>query len=83
MKVFYCAIAICLLAGLMAAPVDAICPCPRILDPVCGSNHVTYNNKCELNCVAKTVEGRSMGLQLYRTGRCEKEPRSFDFDLED
>lgn len=77
MKVIISVIALLVIIGLIETT-SAVCPCPRILDPVCGSNQRTYNNKCELECDAKTVQGRSIGLKIYRSGRCEMEPRSFD-----
>uniref|UniRef100_A0A1L8DP32 Putative kazal-type serine protease inhibitor-like protein n=1 Tax=Nyssomyia neivai TaxID=330878 RepID=A0A1L8DP32_9DIPT len=47
------------------------CPCPRIYLPVCGSDDVTYSNKCEFECVAKSAKGRS--LSIKREGRCDGE----------
>ena len=29
---------------------DVSCPCPKIYSPVCGSNGVTYPNRCILEC---------------------------------
>ncbi|CAG7835807.1 unnamed protein product [Allacma fusca] len=55
---------------------EPTCICTRIMRPVCGSDGVTYSNRCELNCAAK----RKTGLTEARVGRCEetKLPRKFE-----
>ena len=32
------------------------CECPRILDPVCGVDGVTYPNKCEASCTSVKLQ---------------------------
>lgn len=48
------------------------CICPRIMDPVCGSDLQSYNNKCLLECEAKSVKGRSIQLRVLKKGRCDE-----------
>ncbi|KAM7353275.1 ovomucoid-like [Cochliomyia hominivorax] len=50
--------------------IDAICPCPRNYDPVCGSNSVTYPNRCEFDCSRREVERSGRSLSLLRSGPC-------------
>jgi hypothetical protein len=34
--------------ALAASP--PICPCPKILNPVCGNDGFTYDNACLMEC---------------------------------
>ncbi|XP_033173904.1 serine protease inhibitor Kazal-type 2 [Drosophila mauritiana] len=79
MKFLSILVALCLLLALTISPISCddtekvdkpFCPCPRNYEPVCGSNLVTYPNRCEFDCVRRNVErqGRSMGL--LRDGTC-------------
>ncbi|XP_005175386.1 serine protease inhibitor Kazal-type 2 [Musca domestica] len=47
-----------------------LCPCPRNYDPVCGSNLVTYSNRCEFECSKREVERSGRSLGLARSGPC-------------
>ncbi|XP_017115561.1 serine protease inhibitor Kazal-type 1-like [Drosophila elegans] len=58
-------IALCLFALLTLTA--AYCPCPRIYDPVCGSNSITYSNQCVLECIAKVL-GRV--ITVAKKGKC-------------
>ncbi|PSN34513.1 hypothetical protein C0J52_13401 [Blattella germanica] len=53
------ALIVCLaLFGLANSRMEAgLCPCPKILNPVCGTDSKTYANPCELKCAVKS--GRS------------------------
>ncbi|KAJ9575055.1 hypothetical protein L9F63_007790 [Diploptera punctata] len=43
---------------------SGFCPCPRILNPVCGTDSRTYANPCEFECAVK--QGRS-GMPISHT----------------
>jgi hypothetical protein len=44
----------------------ALCACPYILSPVCGSDGQTYPNECNLNCAKKL----NRNLELFSRGEC-------------
>lgn len=50
---------------------NTACMCPRNLDPVCGTDGDTYSNPCLLECEAKTVHGRAIGLKMAHRGECD------------
>nr|NP_001285848.1 uncharacterized protein Dmel_CG45011, isoform A [Drosophila melanogaster]NP_001285849.1 uncharacterized protein Dmel_CG45011, isoform B [Drosophila melanogaster]AHN54362.1 uncharacterized protein Dmel_CG45011, isoform A [Drosophila melanogaster]AHN54363.1 uncharacterized protein Dmel_CG45011, isoform B [Drosophila melanogaster] len=61
-------IALCLLAFVVLTEAQVtrpLCPCPRIYFPVCGSDHVTYTNSCELKCAAQIKL-----IYVVKAGRC-------------
>ncbi|CAN2390599.1 Kazal type 4 [Pristimantis euphronides] len=47
--------------------VGASSRCPRIYDPVCGSDQKTYDNECLL-CVQKMT--KNIHIKITKTGRC-------------
>ncbi|XP_059220679.1 ovomucoid [Stomoxys calcitrans] len=47
-----------------------LCPCPRNYDPVCGSNSVTYSNRCEFDCTRRDMERSGRSLGMARAGPC-------------
>lgn len=71
MKYFAVFAALFMVLAIFSVGSEAICPCPRMMDPVCGSDDKTYNNRCLLNCEAKSARGRSLGLRIARMGRCD------------
>lgn len=50
---------------------DGVCACPRIYDPVCGTDLNTYANRCLLDCKAEELAARSIELRVLRRGGCE------------
>lgn len=71
MKSFTLFAIVLVILGIFTSQNDAMCPCPRIMDPVCGSDHQTYQNECILNCEAKSSHGRSLGLRMVSHGSCD------------
>lgn len=61
----------CVTADAYGDGKDVSCACPRIYDPVCGSDSVTYSNKCMFNCQAKSSKGRNLKLKIVRMGPCD------------
>jgi Kazal-type serine protease inhibitor domain len=51
----------------------ALCPCPMIYLPVCGSDNVTYSNKCTLKCEYRTKRGKAINLRMVKLGACNEE----------
>lgn len=43
-------------------PCNRPCNCEQIYDPVCGSDDLTYDNKCTLECV---------GVRMKKFGKCD------------
>ncbi|KAK5641401.1 hypothetical protein RI129_009948 [Pyrocoelia pectoralis] len=56
------------LVWIVSTNAEEICPCPRILMPVCASNGRTYNNMCEFECAAK-----KSNLKLVKRSSCESD----------
>lgn len=51
---------------------DQLCPCPRILNPVCASNNKTYSNKCLFECARKYYERtKGLSIKIVKSGRCD------------
>ncbi|XP_075980308.1 thrombin inhibitor rhodniin-like [Anticarsia gemmatalis] len=45
------------------------CACPRLFQPVCGTNGVTYDNQCALGCAASKSK---LNILVKNTGPCKK-----------
>uniref|UniRef100_A0A182K1N9 Kazal-like domain-containing protein n=1 Tax=Anopheles christyi TaxID=43041 RepID=A0A182K1N9_9DIPT len=51
---------------------DGACACPRIYDPVCGTDLSTYANRCLLDCQVEEMATRSIELRVLRRGACDE-----------
>lgn len=72
--------ALCIIAVFVAVfsadlPAEERCPCPRILSPVCGSNHKTYSNPCLFECAkqARLARGEEE-ITIVKRSKCEDGP---------
>lgn len=65
-----CALVLMIFAFQTQPSSGALCPCPRNYDPVCGSNSVTYSNRCEFECTKRDVERSGRSLDMARAGPC-------------
>lgn len=45
------------------------CACPRMYDPICGSNGITYGNECTFLCAAR----KRTDLRIVRRDACDAE----------
>nr|NP_001285850.1 uncharacterized protein Dmel_CG45012 [Drosophila melanogaster]AHN54364.1 uncharacterized protein Dmel_CG45012 [Drosophila melanogaster] len=58
--------AVCLLAVLVLTEAQkSRCPCPKISEPVCGSDNITYPHLCFLICKAWHEN-----VNFVKKGRC-------------
>uniref|UniRef100_A0A1B0FIH6 Kazal-like domain-containing protein n=1 Tax=Glossina morsitans morsitans TaxID=37546 RepID=A0A1B0FIH6_GLOMM len=56
--------------GIQLNAVAALCPCPRIYDPVCADNMITYGNRCEFECSNTEMKRSGRHLRVLRWGQC-------------
>lgn len=45
------------------------CACPRMYDPICGSNGITYGNECTFLC----AQGKLSNLKMVKRDACDSE----------
>ncbi|XP_017032753.2 serine protease inhibitor Kazal-type 1 [Drosophila kikkawai] len=83
MKFLSILLALCLFLALAISPIRGdltektnsedkkdFCPCPRNYEPVCGTNRITYPNRCEFDCQSRSAARQGRSLGLLRTGTC-------------
>lgn len=49
---------------------EGFCMCPRILEPVCGDDFVTYPNRCEFACAQKKLSRKGRHIVMAHPGSC-------------
>ncbi|KAM8717561.1 hypothetical protein ACLKA7_004284 [Drosophila subpalustris] len=82
MKLLSLLLALCLLFGAFVNAEEdnkadtPLCPCPRNMDPVCGSNNVSYQNRCLFDCARRHLERSGRSLQLLRSGNFASTPET-------
>ncbi|XP_023307498.1 leech-derived tryptase inhibitor C-like [Lucilia cuprina] len=76
---FFAVFSILLLAILAFAMADiastddlaeSTCMCPRILEPVCGDDFVTYPNSCEFSCAQSKMALKGRTIAIAHPGSC-------------
>lgn len=80
MKLLSLLLALCLILVLALAddqvdpdaePIHkAICPCGRNYEPVCGTNLISYPNRCLLECARRKLARSGRSMDLLRMGNC-------------
>lgn len=47
----------------------SLCACPRMYDPICGSNGITYGNECTFLC----AQNKLSDLRMVKRDACESD----------
>lgn len=54
--------------------IEAYCTCPKLYEPLCGSDGKTYNNRCNFNCEnRKLLMAKQPGMYVVKEYPCEEE----------
>lgn len=53
---------------------DPDCDCPRLWDPVCGTNNITYGSECLLDCAAL----KNSEIKMAYNFRCSSNQKYFN-----
>ncbi|XP_055915889.1 leech-derived tryptase inhibitor C-like [Eupeodes corollae] len=70
MKYFGLFVAIFVAVISLISSSEAACPCPRNYQPVCGSDSVTYSNKCLLDCASEEMGRQGRSMRMLKMGSC-------------
>lgn len=54
--------------------IEAFCTCPKLYEPLCGSDGKTYNNRCNFDCEnRKLLMAKQPGMYVVKEYPCEEE----------
>ncbi|XP_016980772.1 uncharacterized protein LOC108045842 [Drosophila rhopaloa] len=72
MKCLALMVFLCLLAILFSGATEAsYCPCNLLKAEVCGSNGVTYKNRCFFECTQRVYRKLGRILNVRKVGSCQ------------
>lgn len=54
--------------------IEAYCTCPKLYEPLCGSDGKTYHNRCNFDCEnRKLLMAKQPGMYVVKEYPCEEE----------
>lgn len=65
-------------AALISVSEGAFCPCDLSnKEQICGTNGVTYKNRCEFECTQRDYKKLGRTLNIAKSGPCQNAMPSF------